>query len=177
MGHLNKFRLGCKFNVLQTIETEALYFASAGALLGGEALSGFADFASGAEGLNLSFIHTALLLVVFGGTPEYIIVASSHRKEEIEVALSNAFGGIVQVFFVIFGFTLVASGTIGWLTGTINIIPIDLFSVVLLIFAFPTMFILRVVITDDASVNALESIAMIAVFIMMLYILLMYGGY
>ncbi|MGY5875673.1 MAG: hypothetical protein RTU30_08000, partial [Candidatus Thorarchaeota archaeon] len=71
-------------------------FASAGALLGGEALSGFAGFAT--ETLHLSFIHAALLLVIFGGTPEYIIVASSHRKEQLEVALSNAFGGIVQVF-------------------------------------------------------------------------------
>ncbi|MFW9801298.1 MAG: hypothetical protein ACFFFC_01505 [Candidatus Thorarchaeota archaeon] len=152
-----------------------LIVASAGALLGGEALSSFANFASGAEGLNLSFIHTALLLVVFGGTPEYIIVASSHRKEEIEVALSNAFGGIVQVFFVIFGFTLLGSGIIGFTQNIQDVVPIDLFSVVLLFFAFPSMFLLRQMITDDASVNALESIAMIAVFIMMLYILLMYG--
>jgi Ca2+/Na+ antiporter len=155
----------------------ALYLvvASVGALLGGEALSSFANFASGAEGLNLSYIHTALLLVVFGGTPEYIIVASSHRKEEIEVALSNAFGGIVQVFFVIFGFTLFASGIMGFVLNIQDVIPIDLFSVVLLFFAFPSMFLLRQMITDDASVNALESIAMIAVFVMMLYILLMYG--
>lgn len=155
----------------------ALYLvvAGAGALLGGEALSSFANFASGAEGLNLSFIHTALLLVIFGGTPEYIIVASSHRKEEIEVALSNAFGGIVQVFFVIFGFTLLASGIVGYALNIQDVVPIDLFSVVLVIFAFPSMFLLRQMITDDSKVNALESIAMIAVFVMMLYILLMYG--
>jgi Ca2+/Na+ antiporter len=150
-----------------------LFLASAGALLGGEALSGFADFAT--ETLHLSFIHAALLLVLFGGTPEYIIVASSHRKEQLEVALSNAFGGIVQVFFVIFGFTLVAAGVSATLTGVTEVIPIDLFSVVLLFFAFPSMFILRVMITDDSHVNALESISMIAVFIMMLYILLMWG--
>ncbi|MFX0107806.1 MAG: hypothetical protein ACFE7R_05965 [Candidatus Hodarchaeota archaeon] len=154
-----------------------LVLAAIGALLGGEALSNFANFASGEEGLNLSFIHTALLLVLFGGTPEYIIVASSHRKEEIEVALSNAFGGIVQVFFVIFGFTLLASGLLATSLGITDVVPIDLFSVVLLFFAFPSMFILRVMITDDAKVNALESIAMIAIFVMMLYILLMYGGY
>jgi len=153
-----------------------LVVAGFGALLGGEALSSFANFASGSEGLNLSFIDTALLLVVFGGTPEYIIVASSHRKEEIEVALSNAFGGIVQVFFVIFGFTLLASGIIGFALGIQDVVPIDLFSVVLLFFAFPSMFVLRQMITDDAKVNALESIAMIAVFVMMLYILLMYGA-
>ncbi|RLI56803.1 MAG: hypothetical protein DRO87_07695 [Candidatus Thorarchaeota archaeon] len=144
--------------------------------MGGEALSSFANFAIDEAGLT--FIQAALLLVVFGGTPEYIIVASSHRKNEIEIALSNAFGGIVQVFFVVFGYTLLASGIIGiWTSGGLNIIPIDLFSVVLLLFAFPTLFILRVMITDDAKVNALESIAMIAVFVMMLYILLVYGGY
>jgi len=152
-----------------------LIIASAGALLGGEALSGFAHFAT--ETLHLSFIHAALLLVIFGGTPEYIIVASSHRKDQIEVALSNAFGGIVQVFFVIFGFTLIAAGVSSTIAGVTQVIPIDLFSVVLLFFAFPSMFILRVIITDDSSVNALESISMIAVFIMMLYILLMYGIY
>ncbi|MHA2300874.1 MAG: hypothetical protein ACXACD_07955, partial [Candidatus Thorarchaeota archaeon] len=98
-----------------------------------------------------------------------------HIKEEIEVALSNAFGGIVQVFFVIFGFTLLASGITGFVLNIQDVVPIDLFSVVLLVFAFPSMFLLRQMITDDSSVNALESIAMIAVFVMMLYILLIYG--
>lgn len=148
-----------------------VFLASLGALLGGEALSSFATYASSPQGLNLSFIHAALLLVIFSGTPEYIIVASSHRKQQIEIALSNAFGGIVQVFFVVFGFTLIATAFAG------GFIPIDLFSVVLLVFAFPTLFILRVMITDDSKVNALESVAMIAVFIMMLYILLTWGVY
>lgn len=156
-----------------------IFIAALGAALGGEALSSFANFASGPEGLNLPIIHAALLLVIFGGTPEYIIVASSHRKDEIEVALSNAFGGIVQVFFVIFGFTMIASGLLGYFDPILmghEILPIELYSVVLLLFAFPTMFILRTMITDDAKVNALESVSMIAVFIMMLYILLFYGG-
>lgn len=154
-----------------------IFLASLGALLGGEALSSFAHFAINEIGLPI--IHAALLLVIFGGTPEYIIVASSHRKDEIEVALSNAFGGIVQVFFVIFAFTMIASGIIGFFDpmhlGS-EILPIELYSVVLLLFAFPTLFILRVMITDDQKINALESVAMIAVFIMMLYILLFYGG-
>jgi Ca2+/Na+ antiporter len=153
-----------------------LFLASLGALLGGEALSSFANFAIDEAGLTI--IQAALLLVVFAGTPEYIIVASSHRKNELEIALSNAFGGIVQVFFVVFGYTLIASGIIGYFfAGGLNLLPIDVFSVVLLLFAFPTLFILRVMITDDAKVNSLESIAMIAVFVMMLYILLVYGGY
>jgi Ca2+/Na+ antiporter len=154
-----------------------LLFASLGAALGGEALSSFANFAI--DEIGLPIIHAALLLVIFGGTPEYIIVASSHRKEEIEVALSNAFGGIVQVFFVIFGFTMIASGIAGFVDPVLlghEILPIELYSVVLLLFAFPTMFILRAMITDDAKINALESVSMIAVFIMMLYILLFYGG-
>lgn len=154
-----------------------LVIASIGALLGGEALSSFAHFAI--DEIGLPIIHAALLLVIFGGTPEYIIVASSHRKKELEIALSNAFGGIVQVFFVIFGFTMIASGIIGFFDPLhlgLEILPIELYSVVLLLFAFPTMFILRVMITDDAKINALESVAMIAVFVMMLYILLVYGG-
>jgi len=154
-----------------------LVLASVGALLGGEALSSFAHFAI--DEIGLPIIHAALLLVLFAGTPEYIIVASSHRKDEIEVALSNAFGGIVQVFFVIFGFTMVISGLFGFFDPMhlgIGILPIELYSVVLLLFAFPTMFILRVMIADDSKINALESAAMIAVFIMMLYLLLFYGG-
>lgn len=150
--------------------------ASLGALLGGEALANFANFAI--DTLQLNMIHAALLLVIFGGTPEYIIVASSHRKDQLEIALSNAFGGIVQVFFVIFGFTLVVGGILGWITtGGNAVIPIDLASLILLVFAFPSMFMLRVMITDDSKVNALESVSMIAVFVMMLYILLAYGIY
>ena len=154
-----------------------LVFAVIGAALGGEAISSFAHFTIDTVGLPI--IYAALLLVVFAGTPEYIIVASSHRKEKLEVALSNAFGGIVQVFFVVFGFTMIASGIIGFSDPAhlgLNIIPIELYSVVLLLFAFPTMFILRQMITDDAKINSLESVSMIAVFIMMLYILLFYGG-
>ncbi len=145
-----------------------LVVASAGALLGGEAVATFANFAQ--EGLGLNFVQAALLLVVFGGLPEYIIVASSHAKAEIEIALSNAFGGIVQVFFVVFGFTLIASGL------AFGKVPVDLYSVVLVIFAFPTLLILRTTITDDAKINNLEAIAMIAVFVMMLYILLVFGN-
>jgi hypothetical protein len=84
---------------------------------------------------------------------------------------------MIESLFVIFRFTLVISGIIDTMNGLDDVVPIDLFSVILLIFAFPSMFMLRVMITDDAKVNALESIAMVAVFIMMLYILLMYGGY
>ena len=153
-----------------------LFFAALGSLAGGEALAGFATFTTETMGLN--FIQAALFLVIFAGLPEYIIVASSHRKDEIEIALSNAFGGIVQVFFVIFGFTLIASGAHLYLSGLTDInhgVPIDLYSVVLVLFAFPTLFILRTKITDDAKINNLEAIAMIAVFIMMLYILLVFG--
>jgi len=154
-----------------------LLMAVVGAALGGEALSSFGHYAINT--LELPIIYAALLLVVFGGTPEYIIVASSHRKDQLEVALSNAFGGIVQVFFVIFGFTMLMSGVLGFFDPVaqgLDILPIDLNTVVLLIFAFPTMFILRAMITDDAKINALESVSMIAVFVMMLYILLFYGG-
>ena len=136
---------------------------------GGEAVSNFANFATSEEALNLSFIHAALLLVIFSGTPEYIIVASTHIKDKFDIALSNAFGGIVQVFFVVFGFTLLVIGFVG------GSIPIQLATVILLFFAFPSMFILRVMITDDSKVNALESIAMLAVFVMMLYILIFFG--
>jgi Ca2+/Na+ antiporter len=146
-----------------------LLFASIGALFGGEALSNFANFTISEEALNLSFIHAALLLVIFAGTPEYIIVASTHIRDKFDIALSNAFGGIVQVFFVVFGFTLVVIGLVG------GAIPIQLATVLLLFFAFPSMFILRVMITDDSKVNALESIAMLSVFVMMLYILIFFG--
>ncbi len=160
----------------KTVSTYLL-FAAVGAYLGGEALANFAHFLQNFWGLN--FIQTALLLCIFAGAPEYIIVASSHLKEQIEIALSNAFGGIVQVFFVIFGYTLVASGLNLYFLGLTDVhhgIPIDLYSVVLVIFAFPTLFILRSKITDDAKINNLEAIAMIAVFVMMLYILLVFGG-
>ncbi|MHA2425291.1 MAG: hypothetical protein ACXAEF_10915 [Candidatus Thorarchaeota archaeon] len=171
--------IACKIHEPISKQTVGVYlfFASLGALLGGEAVAGFATFTVDTLGLNI--IQAALLLVIFAGLPEYIIVASSHRKEEIEIALSNAFGGIVQVFFVIFGFTLIASGlhlVANGLTDLQHGIPIDLYSVALVLFAFPTLFILRTKITDDAKINNLESIAMIAVFIMMLYILLVFGN-
>jgi Ca2+/Na+ antiporter len=115
------------------------------------------------------FLVFASIGALFGGEALSNFVASTHIKDKFDIALSNAFGGIVQVFFVVFGFTILVIGIVG------GSIPIQLATVLLLFFAFPSMFILRVMITDDSKVNALESIAMISVFIMMLYILIFFG--
>jgi len=56
--------------------------------------------------LQFNPILTALILALFAGMSEYVILWQSHRKREYGIALANAFGGITQVMFLVFPYLL-----------------------------------------------------------------------
>lgn len=70
-----------------------------GAFLGGERVAKFAAITI--DQLELSGIVAAIILAVFAGMSEYVILWTSHRKGEYGIALANAFGGIAQLLFLI----------------------------------------------------------------------------
>ncbi|MGB5425707.1 MAG: hypothetical protein WBN95_02870 [Gammaproteobacteria bacterium] len=78
-----------------------------GAITGGERVAEFAKIAI--KGLGLNNILTALILAVFAGMSEYVILWKSHRKKEYGIALATAFGGITQVMFLVLPFTLLST--------------------------------------------------------------------
>ena len=65
--------------------------------------------------IQLPPVRAALVLAFFAGMAEIFIIIESHLKKEYEIALSNAFGGITQVKFLVFPFTLVLISVVQWL--------------------------------------------------------------
>ena len=82
-----------------------------GSYAGGELIGGFADIAI--THLGLPTIPTAAALAFFAGVSEYIIVVKSHRRGELGIALSNVFGGMTQVMFLLLPFVFHVIGVLG----------------------------------------------------------------
>lgn len=147
-----------------------------GAFLGGERVAEFASLAI--DGLGLNGIVAAIILAGFAGMSEYVILWTSHRKQEYGIALANAFGGIAQVLFLIVPFTFAA---IACYQTFINPHHPDfpiLFSVpniLLLIFLFPTLHTLAALLENDHTMDILDTIIMVAIVGLLLLLIISYS--
>jgi hypothetical protein len=148
-----------------------------GAVLGGEQVAEFAEIAL--QDLQLNHIVTALVLAVFAGMSEYVILWQSHRKGEYGIALANSFGGITQVMFMVLPFTLVAIGSYqAWINPSHPELPL-LFSfsnMLLLLFLFPMLFVLVELLEEDHTLDLLDTTIMVAIFLLLIALLLIYGA-
>jgi Ca2+/Na+ antiporter len=141
-----------------------------GAVLGGESVSHFAEVAL--EHFHLSDVQAAIALALFAGVSEYVIVYKAHRRKEYGIALANVFGGITQVMFLVFSFTLLVIGVFT-LTGRITEgIPINFQTTALLMLLFPVFFVLFELIESDHTLDNLDATAMTSIYILILYLLL-----
>lgn len=148
-----------------------------GAVLGGEEVSRFARIMM--QDLEINNILTALILAVFAGMSEYIILWKSHRKKEYGIALANAFGGITQVMFLVLPFTLLG---IAVYQGIINPahaelpIQFSLSNIFLLLFLFPTFYVLSALLEEDHTLGVLDATIMTGIFILLIMLLVTYGA-
>ncbi len=161
----------------------ALYgcLGSVGALIGGHAVGEFAGNLVGVLSVHgYSEMIGAILVAFLAGAPAYILVTSAHLKGKTQLALSNVFGAIVQVPFV----TLPAMLLFAVVLGSVGVVPllpqggllgIDLETVSVVLFAFPTLLVMGKSIADDGKVNKLETMIMFALFALVLYLLAMHG--
>jgi len=137
------------------------------------------EFAQTAIGeLNLNPIATAVCLAVFAGMSEYVILWRAHRKREYGIALANAFGGITQVMFLVLPFTLLAIGLYEAGLGAVHAdLPIvfSLSNVLLFVLLFPTFYVLIALIEEDHTLGALDTITMLAIFLLVILVLVVYG--
>lgn len=154
---------------------------SIGALVGGHAVGDFADnLVVYLRGAGYSEMIGAIVVAFLAGMPAYILVTSAHLKGKTQLALSNVFGGIVQVPFVILPAVLLLAALLS-VFGVVpllpegGILPIDLETVSVILFGFPTLLILWKSIGDDGAVNKLETTIMLVLFALMLYFLAMHG--
>jgi CRP-like cAMP-binding protein/Ca2+/Na+ antiporter len=141
-----------------------------GAYCAGEAIGGFAETALGQ--LGLPTIPTAAALAFFAGMSEYIIVYKSHRRGELGIALSNVFGGMTQVMFLLLPFALLVIGVAGLVTGTAAYaIPMSMASIMLMLLLFPLFYALHQYITQDKALSDLDAMAMTGIYVLLLYFL------
>jgi Ca2+/Na+ antiporter len=149
----------------------------AGAVVGGEQVAEFATIAI--EDFELNAIATALLLAVFAGMSEYIILWQSHRRGEYGIALANSFGGITQVMFMVLPFTLLAIAAYqGFINPGHPELPLQFsFSnILLLLFLFPMLFVLVELLQEDHTLDVLDTTIMLAIFSLLIALLLGYGA-
>ncbi len=141
-----------------------------GAYCGGEAIAGFADIAL--RELSLPTIPTAAALAFFAGISEYIIVYKSHRRGELGIALSNVFGGMTQVMFLLLPFALLVIGIAGMATGDpVYVVPITMASIMLMLLLFPLFYALHQYITQEKTLSDLDAAAMTGIYVLLLYFL------
>jgi hypothetical protein len=147
------------------------------AFLGGERVSAFARAAI--RDLEINPIATAVLLAAFAGMSEYVILWGAHRKGQYRIALANAFGGITQVMFLVLPFTMLAIGAYQAFFGFEHPeLPLAFShsAVLLFLLLFPTFFVLLELIQEDHTLGALDTTIMAAIFILIISILIAYGG-
>lgn len=145
-----------------------------GAVLGGESVSGFAETAL--HTFRLPEVPTAILLALFAGMSELVIVYKSHRRRELGIALSNVFGGVTQVMFLVLPYTLLIIGALNLLTGDPRfVIPIDFTTTSIVMLLFPLFFVLLQYIEEDHTLSNLDAAAMSGIYILMFYLLVFTG--
>lgn len=163
--------------------TIALYggLGGLGALIGGHAIGEFAgNLVDVLAAMGHSEMLGAIVIAFLAGVPAYILVSSAHAHGKTDLALSNVFGAIVQVPFVtlpavlLFAVVLAAFGVVPVLPSG-GLLAIDFETVLVVLFAFPTLLVLWQSVGDDGAVNKLETTIMLVLFALVLYLLAMHG--
>jgi len=142
----------------------------AGSYFGGESIGGFADTAL--NRLGLPTVPTASALAFFAGISEYIIVWKAHQRGELGIALSNVFGGMTQVMFLLVPFSMIVIALYGYITGSpLYAIPINISTTMLVLLLFPLFYALLEYIEEDHTLSNLDAAAMTGIYILLLYFL------
>ena len=142
----------------------------AGSYCGGESIGAFADIAI--TDLGLPLVPTSAALAFFAGAAEYIIVYKSHRRGELGIALSNAFGGLTQVMFLLLPFGLLVIGIAGLATGDpLYVVPVNAVTILLMLLLFPLFYALHQCMEQDKSLSNLDAAAMTGIYALLLYFL------
>lgn len=149
----------------------------AGAFVGGALVSSFAE--TMLDELRVSNVLTALILAVFAGMSEYVILWQSHRKQEYGIALANAFGGITQVMFLVLPCTLLGIAFYQiQVDGSHPDLPLGFSrsTIFLLIFLFPTFYTLSSLLEEDHTLGLLDTTIMTSIILFLIILLVTYGS-
>jgi hypothetical protein len=148
-----------------------------GAFIGGHEVSKFAEVML--SDLQINPILTALILAVFAGMSEYVILWQSHRRGEYGIALANAFGGITQVMFLVLPYTLLCIAVYQTFINTTHPdlpLAFSVSNVLLLLFLFPTFYTLTSLLEEDHTLGILDTVIMTGIFLFLIVLLATHGG-
>ncbi|HEX6588362.1 MAG TPA: cyclic nucleotide-binding domain-containing protein [Longimicrobiales bacterium] len=140
-----------------------------GAYCGGDAIGSFANNAF--SGLGWPIVPTSAMLAFFAGISEIIIVYKSHRRGELGVALSNAFGGLTQVMFMLLPFSLLMIGILGVAGGAAFFVPINVTTMLLMVLLFPVFYALHQYLVQEKQLTNLDAVGMTGIYLLLLYFL------
>jgi Ca2+/Na+ antiporter len=142
-----------------------------GAIIGGDAVSAFADDAL--NNFKLPSIPTAILLAFFAGVSELLIIYKAHRRRQLAIALSNAFGGVAEVMFLVVPFTMLTIGLFAVFTGNpMYAIPVNFTTTTLVLLIFPVFFVLLQYLRNEHTFSVLQAGAMTGLYVLLLYALM-----
>jgi Ca2+/Na+ antiporter len=142
-----------------------------GSVIGGDAVSAFADDAI--HNFGMPSIPTAIFLAFFAGISELLIIYKAHRRQQLSIALSNAFGGVAEVMFLVVPFTLMTIGIFAVVTGNpIYAVPVNFTTTTLVLLIFPVFFVLLQYLRNEHTFSVLQAGAMTGLYTLLLYALM-----
>ncbi len=151
-------------------------------VIGGHSVGEFAGIlVEKLEAAGYSEMFGAVILSIFAAAGAFIMIGTAHAKGKYNIAMANASGAITQTPFLVLPIAMIMlsvftqTGLIPVAGGTNGVIPIDLHTTSAIFLAFPSMLILWKAVQDDGKVNWLETMSMIAVFVLAIYLLVMHG--
>ncbi|MCB0406588.1 MAG: cyclic nucleotide-binding domain-containing protein [Bdellovibrionales bacterium] len=146
------------------------FFGILGSYCGGEAIGEFAEITL--ANAEIGKIGTSAILAFFAGISEYIIVYKSHRRGELGIALSNVFGGMTQVMFLLLPFGLLLTGIMG-LMGIAGefYLPIAPTTILLFLLLFPLFYTLHQYLEQNSRISNLGAAGMSGIYLLLLYFL------
>ncbi|MBL4773729.1 MAG: hypothetical protein JKX98_09075 [Alcanivoracaceae bacterium] len=151
-------------------------------VIGGHSVGEFAGIL--VEKLNeagYSEMFGAVILSVFASSGAFVMIGTAHFQKKYSIAMANASGAITQVPFLVLPIAMIMlavftqTGVIPIFSGVDGVIPINLHTSSVILLGFPSMLILWKAVQDDGKVNWLETISMVAIFLLVIYLLAAHG--
>ena len=151
-------------------------------IIGGEAVGEFAGIlVEKLAAAGYSEMFGAVILSLFSAAGAFVMIGTAHFQGKYSIAMANASGAITQVPFLVLPAAMILLalftqlGVIPAVDNANGVIPIDLHTTSAILLGFPSMLILWKAVQDDGKVNWVETSTMVAIFLLVIYLLVVHG--
>ncbi len=151
-------------------------------IVGGHAVGEFAGIlVHKLEAAGYSQMFGAIILSVFASAGAFVMIGTAHFQKKYSIAMANASGAITQVPFLVLPIAMIILaaltqfGIIPAVNTSGGVIPIDIHTTSAILLGFPSMLVLWKAVQDDGEVNWVETMTMIAIFMLVIYLLVAHG--